>query len=81
MKDGVANVIVSTDLLRKHPKKLWFPDGKRLFVEAKVIEEATGKQEDVVDNTIYFTKSPVKISFKRTTRFFKPGVPFEIKVK
>ena len=81
LADGKATVIVNTDLLKKHAKKLWFPDGKRLLIEAKVIEEATGKQEEVLDNTIYFTTSPVKISFKRTPKFFKPGVPFEVKVE
>ncbi|CAB4009200.1 complement C3-like, partial [Paramuricea clavata] len=80
LRNGEADVTISTDLLKQHPKIVWFPDGKRLFIEAKVIEQATGQEEKALDNTVYFTNTPLKISFKRSPRFFKPGVPFEIKV-
>ena len=71
---------MSTDLLKNHQKIRWFPDGKRLFIEAKVTEQATGHEEEALDNTIHFTNTPLQISFKRSPKFFKPGVPFEVKV-
>ena len=80
LRDGRADLTVSTDLLKNHQKIRWFPDGKRLFVEAKVIEQATGHEEEALDNTIYFTNTPLQISFRRSPKFFKPGVPFEVKV-
>ncbi|XP_028394711.1 complement C3-like [Dendronephthya gigantea] len=80
LQGGKATVNVQTNLIKDHPKILWFPDGKRLLIEAKVTEQATGTEEKAMDNKIYFTNSPLKISFKRSPKFFKPGVPFLIKV-
>lgn len=81
LRNGEAAVEISTDLLKNHLKIGWFPDGKRLFIEAKVIEQATGHEEKALDSTTYFTNTPLKISFRRSSKFFKPGVPFEVKVR
>ncbi|XP_046849829.1 A.superbus venom factor 2-like isoform X2 [Xenia sp. Carnegie-2017] len=80
LANGEADVSVPTDLVKSHPKIAWFPEGKRLFIEAKVIEKATGHEETAYHNSIFFTNSPLTVSFKRSPNFFKPGVPFEVKV-
>ncbi|XP_064619848.1 complement C3-like [Lineus longissimus] len=59
----------------------WFPDvGSRLVVEATVTEEASGKQETNSDSSAMFVNSPYVVSFDRTTKYFKPGLPYNLKL-
>lgn len=77
---GVAvvkeKVEVIRDLLRAFPEK----GGRRLLVQAEVIERATGNKETAVDNSCRFTSSPYLVEFKNTLKYFKPGLPFVVKV-
>ena len=80
-KDGVAEFRIDvTSEIKHHPSRPWFPDGRRLQIEADVIEQATGKKESVIDNEIYFTKSPFQILVDDTPKYFKPALPFVIRV-
>ena len=45
-----------------------------------MIEKTTGKKESAIDNGIYFVKSPFKIERKATAEYFKPALPFMVKV-
>ena len=45
-----------------------------------MIEKTTGKKESAIDNGIYFVKSPFKIEHKATAEYFKPALPFMVKV-
>ena len=65
------------DLLRASPEK----GRRRLQVQADVIERATGNKETVVDNSCLFTSSPYLVEFKNTLKYFKPGLPFVVKVE
>ena len=80
LQDGKADFIVTTDDIKTTPGLPWFPDGRRLQIEAEVIEKTSGKKESAIDNGIYFVKSPFRIDHKATTEFFKPALPFLVKV-
>ncbi|XP_006824683.1 venom factor-like, partial [Saccoglossus kowalevskii] len=60
----------------------WFEDseGKRLFIEASVTEDGTGLIENMTDNTAVFARSPYKFTFDQTVKYFKPGLPYELKL-
>lgn len=74
MKEKVE---VIRDLLRAFPEK----GRRRLQVQAYVIERATGNKETVEDNSCLFTSSPYLVEFKNTLKYFKPGMPFVVKVE
>ncbi|RMX57629.1 hypothetical protein pdam_00015728 [Pocillopora damicornis] len=78
-QDGKADFNVTTDDIKTTPGLPWFPDGRRLQIEAEVIEKTSGKKESAIDNGIYFVKSPFRIDHKATTEFFKPALPFLVK--
>lgn len=80
LADGVARFDIDSSEIKNHPLRPWFPEGRRLQIDADVIEQATGKRENVVDNSIYFTKSPFLIQNHNTPKYFKPALPFIIKV-
>ena len=80
LKDGKADFTITADDIKSVPGLPWFPDGRRLQVEADVIEKTSGKKESVIDNGIYFVKSPFKIEHKATAEYFKPALPFMVKV-
>lgn len=69
------------ELVKNHLLIQKFPIGQRLQIEAEVVEKATGRKEKAIDNSIYFVESPFIINFDKTPKFFKPGLPFEAKVR
>ena len=69
-------VEVIRGLLRAFPEK----GRRRLQVQAEVIERATGNKEAALDNSCHFTSSPYLVEFKNTLKYFKPGLPFVVKV-
>ncbi|XP_070581805.1 complement C3-like [Ptychodera flava] len=60
----------------------WFEDneGKRLYIEASITEDATGLMENMTDNSPVFAKSPYKFRFDKTVKNFKPGLPYRMKI-
>ncbi|XP_019632208.1 PREDICTED: ophiophagus venom factor-like [Branchiostoma belcheri] len=59
---------------------LWFPEGSRLYLEASVTEEAGGLREMAVLTSVRFETSPFKIGYDLTAAYFKPGLPFLVKL-
>lgn len=80
MKDGKTDFVITVDEIKKVPGLPWFPDGRRLQIEADVIEKTSGKKESAIDNGIYFVKSPFRIEHQATAEYFKPALPFIVKV-
>ena len=66
--------------IREIPGGYWFPEKRRLQVEADIIEQATGNKESAVDKSCQFTSSPYLVEFKNTPKYFKPGLLFVVKV-
>lgn len=78
---GVATIEKKADILQDLPEGFCFPERCRLLVQADVIEQATGNKQSLVDKSCQFTSSPYVIEFKNTPKYFKPGLPFVVKVK
>nr|BAH22725.1 complement component C3 precursor [Nematostella vectensis] len=78
--DGKSTLDVDSGFIKKHPSRPWFPDGRRLQIECDVIEEATGMRESAVDNSVYFVSTPFHVTIADTALFFKPGLPFVVKI-
>ncbi|XP_013420336.1 venom factor isoform X1 [Lingula anatina] len=80
MVNGEVSWEVSTQYIRDLGEDFWFPDGARFYIHAEVTERATGKKEIKEDSSAQFVRSPYYLDFKRTNRYFKPGLPFDAKV-
>lgn len=81
MINGSFSFPVKVKFIKSVLKDKWFPEGHRLQVEADVTEKSTGKTERAVENSIYFVTSPYRIQYVDTARYFKPGLPFVVKVR
>jgi hypothetical protein len=57
------------------------PEGTRLLVKVTVTEAATGKQDTAEDASAVFVQSPFVISYDRMPKFFRPALPFTVKVR
>ena len=55
-------------------------EGGRLYIEAKVRELSTGKRMTTIDQTAVFASSPYTINYERSSRFFKPSLPYVVRV-
>lgn len=80
MKDGALQFSITKQNIISLKPKIWFPEGHRLEIEAAITERSTGITERAIDNSILFTTSPYRIKFINTARYFRPGMPFPIKV-
>ncbi|PIK47380.1 complement component C3 [Apostichopus japonicus] len=60
----------------------WFAEseGRRLYLEVSVLESASGRSGNVSDISTKFVQSPYQFKWDRTVRWFKKGLPYEIKV-
>ncbi|KAM4039672.1 venom factor-like isoform 2-T2 [Anomaloglossus baeobatrachus] len=80
ISDGIGYV----DLLREDLiKSVRQPDDLlqyRLHVSATVITESGGDLVEAELRNIFIVKSPYKILFTRTPKYFKPGMPFDLTV-
>lgn len=69
------------NFIKKRAGEIWFPEGGRLHVQADVTERATGEKETAVDKSCKFTSNPYLVEIIDTPKYFKPGMPFTVKVK
>ncbi|XP_078345207.1 complement C3-like [Oculina patagonica] len=79
-RSGAATIEEPVNSIHDLPGYLWFPENWCLLVQADVVERATGNRESVVDKSYPFKSSPYLIQFKNTPKYFKPGLPFVVKV-
>ncbi|XP_031574492.1 complement C3-like isoform X2 [Actinia tenebrosa] len=78
--DGFATLTIKRRHIMDLPGNIWFPEGRRLEVEADVTESSTGITEHAIENSIFFSSSKYRIKFYKTAKYFKPGLPFSVKV-
>ncbi|KAJ8028770.1 Complement C4-A [Holothuria leucospilota] len=74
---GEAAVETATNILGEG----WFEEnvGRSLYIEVTVVEDATGHSENASDISAKFVRSPYMFSWTRTIRYFKKGLPYEVK--
>lgn len=77
---GTAEFLVELYKLRDKFPDYWFPDGARLFLRASVLDNGTGRREQVTHNAAVFTNKPYKISTARSQKYFKPGLTYDLKI-
>ncbi|XP_067661748.1 complement C3-like [Haliotis asinina] len=77
---GMAEFHVKTDQVKLPVESVWFPNGGRLYLEADVTEEASGKVEHAIDQSVVFAETAYVFKFTRSSRFFKPGLPYILRV-
>ncbi|XP_049513819.1 complement C3 [Dermacentor silvarum] len=70
---GKAFFTVPVDELKNGSEWKDWVDGNRLSVRAVVVEEATAKQEAVLDDSSLFSNAAYTVSLENTRRDFKPG--------
>ena len=80
LENGRRELTVRTQTIKDFPGIFWFPENGRLLIEAEVLEKATGRKEKAIDNSVLFTSTPYRIKFKNTAKYFKPALPFVIRV-
>ncbi|XP_069623416.1 complement C3-like [Ranitomeya imitator] len=80
ISDGIGHVdLLREDLIKgvNHPDELL---QHRLHVSVTVITDSGGDLVEAELGNIFIVKSPYKILFTRTPKYFKPGMPFDLTV-
>ncbi|KAI0234064.1 Complement C3 [Lamellibrachia satsuma] len=79
---GVTFTLNPGTHLRGLGNEFAFPalEGAHLHIEATVTETATGKKESRIDRAAVFAIKKHKVSFQRSSKHFKPGLPYVVKV-
>ena len=80
MISGVADFLIETYKLRDKFPDYWFTNGARLFLKASVLDDGTGRREQVTNKAAVFAGQPYRISTVKSQKFFKPGLTYDIKV-
>ncbi|XP_027529513.1 A.superbus venom factor 1-like, partial [Neopelma chrysocephalum] len=79
--DGDGEAVLSMDALRQrfpNPQELV---GHSLYVSVTVITESGSDMVEAQRTGIPIVTSPYTIQFTRTPKFFKPGMPFDLRVR
>ncbi|XP_042256198.1 complement C3-like [Thunnus maccoyii] len=81
IKSGVGKVT-----LKKEHITQTFPDinelvGKSIYVAVSVLTESGGEMVEAELRGIQIVTSPYTIHFKKTPKYFKPGMPFDVMVE
>ncbi|XP_072255537.1 A.superbus venom factor 1-like [Pyxicephalus adspersus] len=78
--DGEGEAVLKREHLVKYFQTSKEMLGLSLYVTVSVITESgTEIVEAMIDN-IYIVESPYKIVFAKTSKYFKPGMPFDLRV-
>uniref|UniRef100_A0A3B4DIT8 Anaphylatoxin-like domain-containing protein n=1 Tax=Pygocentrus nattereri TaxID=42514 RepID=A0A3B4DIT8_PYGNA len=80
IKEGVGHALLTKEMIQKT-----FPDinqlvGSSLYISVSVLTETGSEIVEAQRRGIPIVTSPYTIHFKRTPKFFKPGMPFDVTV-
>ncbi|XP_036419621.1 complement C3-like, partial [Colossoma macropomum] len=80
IRDGEGLVTLTQEMIQKT-----FPDikqlvGSSLYISVSVLTETGSEMVEAQRRGIPIVTSPYTIQFKRTPKFFKPGMPFDVTV-
>uniref|UniRef100_A0AAR2ILM1 Complement C3 n=1 Tax=Pygocentrus nattereri TaxID=42514 RepID=A0AAR2ILM1_PYGNA len=80
IRDGAGRATLTKEMIQKT-----FPDikqliGNSLYISVSVLTETGSEMVEAQRRGIYIVTSPYTIYFKRTPKFFKPGMPFDVMV-
>ncbi|XP_072015057.1 A.superbus venom factor 1-like [Amphiura filiformis] len=74
--DGRATIELKTDNSYWHARY----SGKRLQIHVSVTEESSGKTESANNTQVMFVNTPYRFKWDNTVKYFKKGLPFEVKI-
>ncbi|CAL1525989.1 unnamed protein product [Lymnaea stagnalis] len=77
---GYTECGITMDELQLPVQSVWFPNGGKLHVQAAVTEAASGRIEKADDVSVVFSDHMYVIKFTRSSRHFKPGLPYVLEV-
>lgn len=77
---GQTDFSIPVSELRLPIESVWFPNGGKLHMEAIVTEYASGKVGRARDSSVVFAESLYTIKFTRSSRHFKPGLTYSLKI-
>ncbi|XP_036419632.1 complement C3-like [Colossoma macropomum] len=80
IRDGAGSATLTKEMIQKT-----FPDikqlvGSTLYISVSVLTETGSEMVEAQRRGIPIVTSPYTIHFKRTPKFFKPGMPFDVTV-
>ena len=80
--NGVYSFSVDLENLHDLGQEYQFPqlEGAILHVEATVRETYTGKSQTTIGRNTVFASSPYVVKFPRSSKYFKPGLPYVVRV-
>ncbi|XP_063305726.1 complement C3-like [Pelobates fuscus] len=78
--DGNGKVSLSRDDIRKSFPNIEELEGHSIHVTVTVITDTGSDLVEAELEDIFIVKSPYKILFTKTSKFFKPGMPFHLTV-
>ncbi|CAG5115195.1 unnamed protein product, partial [Candidula unifasciata] len=77
---GFTECSISTEELRLPVQSVWFPNGGKLHLQASVTEAASGRTEKGEDVSVVFSDHLYVVKFTRSSKFFKPGLPYVLEI-
>ncbi|XP_066516756.1 complement C3-like [Hoplias malabaricus] len=76
--EGIAEL--TKDMILKTFPNIQELVGSSLYISVSVLTESGSEMVDAQRGGIYIVTSPYTIHFQKTPKFFKPGMPFDVKV-
>ncbi|KAI4889080.1 hypothetical protein NFI96_023395, partial [Prochilodus magdalenae] len=80
IRDGAGRATLTKDMILKTFKDIAQLVGSSLYISVSVLTETGSEMVEAQRRGIQIVTSPYTIHFKRTPKFFKPGMPFDVTV-
>ncbi|XP_044201968.1 complement C3-like [Thunnus albacares] len=81
VKDGHAKVTLKKEHITQTFSDINALVGKSIYVAVSVLTESGSEMVEAELRSIQIVTSPYTIHFKKTPKYFKPGMPFEVMVE
>ncbi|KAL7845316.1 hypothetical protein AOLI_G00235080 [Acnodon oligacanthus] len=80
IREGVGSTSLTKEMIQKTFPEIQQLVGSSLFISVSVLTETGSEMVEAQRRGIPIVTSPYTIHFKRTPKFFKPGMPFDVTV-
>ncbi|KAI4881168.1 hypothetical protein NFI96_030503 [Prochilodus magdalenae] len=80
IKDGVGHTTLKKEMIQKTFSNIKELVGSSLYISVSVLTDSGSEMVEAQRRGIQIVTSPYTIHFKRTPKFFKPGMPFDVMV-
>ncbi|XP_046890664.1 complement C3-like [Hypomesus transpacificus] len=80
IQNGKGEAVLNKDDITHTFKEMKDLVSQSIYISVKVLTESGGEMVEAEKGGIQIVESPYTINFKHTPKFFKPGMPFSIKI-